>query len=50
MQTIEKLLTYPEMTDAEVAQIVDFLKTLTGEYNGKAITTTNSPEDIHGHE
>ena len=39
-----------EMTDAEVAQIVDFLKTLTGEYNGKAITTTNSLEDIHGHE
>ena len=33
-----------------VAQIVAFLKTLTGEYNGKAITTTNSREDIHGHE
>jgi cytochrome c peroxidase len=39
-----------ELTDGEVAQIVDFLKTLTGEYNGKAITTTNSIEDIHGHE
>ena len=39
-----------ELTDGEVAQIVDFLKTLTGEYNGKPITTTNSIEDIHGHE
>ena len=39
-----------ELTDGEVAQIVDFLKTLTGEYNGKAITTTNSREDIRGHE
>lgn len=39
-----------ELTDGEVAQIVDFLKTLTGEYNGKPITTTNSREDIRGHE
>ena len=39
-----------ELTDGEVAQIVAFLKTLTGEYNGKPITTTNSREDIHGHE
>ena len=39
-----------ELTDAEVASMVAFLKTLTGEYNGKPITTTNSREDIHGHE
>ena len=39
-----------ELTDAEVASMVAFLKTLTGEHNGKAITTTNSREDIHGHE
>jgi cytochrome c peroxidase len=39
-----------ELTDAEVASMVAFLKTLTGEHNGKPITTTNSPEHIHGHE
>ena len=39
-----------ELTDGETAQIVAFLKTLTGEYNGKAITTNNSREEIHGHE
>jgi hypothetical protein len=39
-----------ELTEGETAQIVAFLKTLTGEYNGKPITTTNSREDIRGHE
>lgn len=38
-----------ELTDAEVTQIVEFLKSLTGEYDGKQITTTNSRDDIHGH-
>ena len=39
-----------ELTQAEVDKITAFLKTLTGEYQGKPVTTTNSPEDIHGHE
>lgn len=39
-----------ELTDSEVASIVDFLTTLTGEYNGTPITTSNSRDDIHGHE
>ena len=39
-----------ELTDMETAKITAFLKTLTGEYQGKPITTTNSPEEIHGHE
>lgn len=39
-----------ELTDAEVAKITAFLKTLTGEYQGVAITTTNEVEDIHGHD
>ena len=39
-----------ELTDAEVAKMVAFLKTLTGEYQGKAITTTNSREHIHAHD
>jgi hypothetical protein len=39
-----------ELTDEQTAQIVAFLKTLTGEYNGKPVTTTSSREDIHGHE
>ena len=39
-----------ELTDAETASIVAFLKSLTGEYNGTPITTTNSREEIHGHE
>ena len=39
-----------ELTDEETAKITAFLKTLTGEYQGKAVTTTNTPEDIHGHE
>ena len=38
-----------ELTDAEVAQITAFLKTLTGEYKGVPVTTTNSVEDVHGH-
>ena len=39
-----------ELTDAETAKITAFLKTLTGEYQGKPVSTTNTPEDIHGHE
>ena len=39
-----------ELTQAEVDKITAFLKTLPGEYQGKPVTTTNSPEDIHGHE
>ena len=39
-----------ELTDEETAKITAVLKTLTGEYQGKAVTTTNTPEDIHGHE
>ena len=35
-----------ELTDAETASIVAFLKSLTGEYNGSPVTTTNSREDI----
>ena len=38
-----------ELSDAQVASIVSFLKSLTGEYKGQPITTTNSPEEIHGH-
>ena len=37
------------LDDDEVEDITDFLKTLTGEYNGVAITTTNSHDEIHGH-
>ena len=39
-----------ELTGDETAKITAFLKTLTGEYQGKLVTTTNSPEDVHGHE
>ena len=39
-----------ELTEDETAKITAFLKTLTGEYQGKPVTTTNTPEDIHGHE
>ena len=39
-----------ELTDSEVASIVDFLTTLTGEHNGTPISTSNSRDDIHGHE
>ena len=38
-----------ELTDAETASIVAFLNSLTGEYNGVPVTTTNSREDVHGH-
>ena len=36
-----------ELTAAEVQKISAFLKTLTGEYNGTPVTTTNSLEEIH---
>ena len=36
-----------ELSDSEVSKMVSFLKTLTGEYQGKAITTSNSREHIH---
>ena len=39
-----------ELTEDETAKITAFLKTLTGEYQGKPVSTTNTPEDIHGHE
>lgn len=39
-----------ELSEWEIASIVAFLKTLTGEYNGAAITTSNSRDDIHGHD
>ena len=39
-----------ELSDAEIASIVDFLTPLTGEHNGKPITTSNSRDEIHGHE
>ena len=39
-----------ELTEDETAKITAFLKTLAGEYQGKPVTTTNSPEEIHGHE
>ena len=39
-----------DLAQAEVDKITAYLKTLTGEYQGKPVTTTNSPEDIHGHE
>ena len=38
-----------ELTDVEVDKITSFLKTLTGEYNGTPVTTTNNRDDIHGH-
>ena len=37
------------LSDYEVASITSFLKTLTGEYNGVPITTTNSRDEIDGH-
>ena len=39
-----------KMTDSEVAKVTAFLKTLTGEHQGFAITTTNSVDDIYGHD
>ena len=38
-----------ELTEGEITSIVSFLKTLTGEYNGQAITTSNPRDEIHGH-
>lgn len=38
-----------ELTDAEVTGITEFLKTLTGEYNGVPVATTNSRDEINGH-
>ena len=38
-----------ELSDEQTGQIVSFLNTLTGEYNGVPITTTNSRDEIHGH-
>ena len=38
-----------DLTDAEVAKMVKFLQTLTGEYQGQPITTNNSRDEIHGH-
>ena len=38
-----------ELSETEVAQITDFLKTLTGEYNGTPVTSNNPRELIHGH-
>ena len=37
------------LTPEETDLIVAFLKSLTGEYNGTPITTTNSRDEIHGH-
>ena len=39
-----------ELTDAEIAQITSFLKTLTGEYKGTPLTNHNTPDSIHDHE
>ena len=38
-----------EISEAEVAAITSFLKTLTGEYNGVPVTTSNSRDEIYGH-
>lgn len=38
-----------ELAAQETDKITAFLKTLTGEYNGVQITTTNSRDEIHGH-
>ena len=38
-----------ELSAQETDKITAFLKTLTGEYNGAQITTTNSRDEIHGH-
>ena len=50
VQDMGKYQSGVELTQAEVDRITAFLKTLTGEYKGKPVTTTNSPEEIHGHE
>ena len=38
-----------ELTEDETAKITAFLKTLTGEYQGKPVSTTNTPEEMHEH-
>jgi cytochrome c peroxidase len=38
-----------ELNETEVDQITAFLKTLTGEYQGKLLTNNNSRETIHDH-
>lgn len=38
-----------ELKPSEVADMTAFLKTLTGEYKGQPITTTNSRDEIDGH-
>ena len=38
-----------DLKPSEVADITAFLKTLTGEYNGQPVTTTNSHDEIDGH-
>jgi cytochrome c peroxidase len=38
-----------ELTDIEIDNISDFLRTLTGEYQGKKITTTNPLSAINDH-
>ena len=38
-----------KLSGSETAAIVEFLKSLTGEYDGQPITTSNSREEIHGH-
>ena len=39
-----------DLTDAEVAQITSFLKTLTGEYQGKLLTNDTPRDVIHDHD
>lgn len=39
-----------ELTSAEIDQITAFLKTLTGEYQGKLLTNDTSRDVIHGHD
>lgn len=38
-----------ELTDDEVTKITSFLKSLTGEYQGKLLTNDNPRDIIHGH-
>ena len=39
-----------ELTEDQIHDITAFLLTLTGEINGKPVTTTNSRDEIHGHD
>ena len=39
-----------DLAQAEVDKITAYLKALTGEYKGKPVATTNSIDEIHGHE